>query len=75
MIDVFAGLTVPRAAAGVWAAAAPHVTAARMRTALTPANTHQQNDEDTAHDHGAHKHPLYQREHSKVSIIMTIATQ
>lgn len=71
---VFAGLTVSRAAAGIWAAAASHVTAAWMRATLTPANAHQQNDEDTAHDHGAHKHPLYRQNTVAVSGVMTEGT-
>lgn len=52
-------LTVTWATAGVGAAAAAEVAAARVRTALTPADPHQQKEQDTAQDYRSHKRPLW----------------
>ncbi len=51
-------LTVPGAAACVRAAPAADVTAAGVRTTLTPTNADQQQEQDTAERHRSHEHPL-----------------
>lgn len=51
-------LTVSGAAARVGAAPAADVAAAGVGTALTPANSNQEQEQHTAEHHGHHKRPL-----------------
>lgn len=51
-------LTVARTTAGFRATTAPYIAAAGVRTALTPAHTHQDEEQDTTQDYNSHKHPL-----------------
>lgn len=50
--------TVLWTAAGIRTAAAAQVTAAGVRTALTPAHPNQQQEQHTAQHYRPHKHPL-----------------
>lgn len=51
-------LTVARTTAGFRATAASHIAAAGVRTALTPAHTGQDEEQDATQDYNHHKHPL-----------------
>lgn len=54
-------LTRPGTAAGLGAARTADVTAAAMRAALTPADPHQEEEQERSQDHQAHKDPLWKK--------------
>lgn len=55
---VTSSLTGTGAAAAIWATGTAHVTAAGVRTTLTPADPDQEQEQQEAQDHQDHQQPV-----------------